>query len=274
MLFRSKAFAALQTRMSHSVLALLPVYRCSMVEEARPVSLQGRKLMIAIPAYDGKLNIKSAFALARLAQAVSQYGIRLYLSHLSGCSLITQARNSLVADFLATDADAMLFVDADVVVTPEAILRLFALSIGKDITAGIYPRRGSDRKFFLDMPTDDNNRLMFDENGLLQVNRIGTGFMMIQRHVLEGMIAKHPEWGYHNNVQNRTDYAVFDFEIKDNQYFGEDYAFCDRARADGYSIYLDPTISLPHVGTEEFTRDFEEDVLKPLMQPVLKVANG
>ena len=245
-----------------------------MADDVRPVNLQGRKLMIAIPSYDGKLNIKSSFALARLAQMVSAYGVKLYLSHLSGCSLITQARNSLVADFRSTDADAMLFLDADVVVTPEAVLRLFALSIGKDITAGIYPRRGADRKFFLDMAMDDHNRLMLDENGLVQVNRIGTGFMMIQRHVIEGMIAKHPEWAYHNNVQDRTDYALFDFCIKDGQYFGEDYAFCDRARADGYSIYLDPSISLPHVGTEEFTRDFEADVLQPLMRPILKVANG
>lgn len=245
-----------------------------MAEENRPVNLQGRKLMIAIPAYDGKLNIKSAFALARLAQIVPSYGVKLYLSHLSGCSLITQARNSLVADFLKTDADALLFLDSDVIVSPEAVLRLFALSIGKDITAGIYPRRGADRKFFVDMPTDEQKRLMFDENGLLKVNRIGTGFMMIQRHVIEGMIERHPEWGYENNVDNRTDYALFDFVLKDGQYFGEDYTFCDRATADGYSIYLDPSISLPHVGTEEFTRDFEEDVLKPLMRPDLKVVNG
>lgn len=245
-----------------------------MAEEVRPVDLKGRTLMVAIPAYDGKLNIKSAFALARLAQIAPSYGVKLYLSHLSGCSLITQARNSLVADFMTTDADALLFVDSDVIVSPEAILRLFALSIGKDITAGIYPRRGSDRKFFVDMPTDDQKRLMFDKDGLLKVNRIGTGFMMIQRHVIEGMIAKHPEWGYENNVDKRTDYALFDFCIKDGQYFGEDYTFCDRATADGYSIYLDPSISLPHVGTEEFTRDFEEDVLKPLMRPDLKVVNG
>ena len=230
--------------------------------------------MVAIPAYDGKLNIKSAFALARLAQMTSSYGMKLYLSHLSGCSLITKARNALVADFLKTDADALLFVDSDVVVDPESILRLYALSIGKDITAGIYPRRGADRKFFLDMATDENNRLLFDQNGLMQIKRIGTGFMMIQRHVIEGMIAKHPEWAYYNNVDDRTDYALFDFVLRDGEYYGEDYAFCDRAQADGYSIYLDPTISLPHVGTEEFTRNFEEDVLKPLMRPDLKVVNG
>ena len=234
--------------------------------------------MVCIPAYDNKLNIDSAFALANLALKAQALGITLYLTHLSGCSLITKARNALVADFLASDADTMLFVDADVIVNADAILRLMALSIGKDITAGIYPRRGMDRKFFLDYHLDDKGALEFDANGLLRVKRIGTGFMMIQRHVLETMIANHPEWGYYNNVNERTDYAVFDLGIVNGEYYGEDYLFCDRAAADGFTVFLDPSISLPHVGSEKFTRDFEADVLKPLLEqhctPVLKVVNG
>ena len=249
-----------------------------MADTEKSISLAGRKLMVCIPAYDGKLNIDSAFALSNLAVKVQPLGVKLYLTHLSGCSLITKARNSLVADFLKSDADTLLFVDADVVVSADAILRLMALSIGKDITAGIYPRRGMDRKFFLDYHLDENGALEFDQNGLLRVKRIGTGFMMIQRHVLETMVANHPEWAYENNVDNRTDYAVFDLGLVNGEYYGEDYLFCDRAAADGFTVFLDPSISLPHVGTEKFTRDFEEDVLKPLLEqhctPVLKVVNG
>ena len=249
-----------------------------MADTEKSISLAGRKLMVAIPAYDGKLNIDSAFALSNLAVQVQSLGVKLYLTHLSGCSLITKARNSLVADFLKSDADTLLFVDADVVVSADAILRLMALSLDKDITAGIYPRRGMDRKFFLDYYLDENGGLEFDANGMMRVKRIGTGFMMIQRHVLETMVAKHPEWAYENNVDNRTDYAVFDLGLVNGEYYGEDYLFCDRAAADGFTVFLDPSISLPHVGTEKFTRDFQEDVLKPLLEqhctPVLKVVNG
>jgi len=241
-----------------------------MADTEKSINLVGRKLMVAIPAYDGKLNIDSAFALSNLAVKVQPLGIKLYLTHLSGCSLITKARNCLVADFLKSDADTLLFVDADVVVTADAILRLFALSLDKDITAGIYPRRGMDRKFFLDYHLDENGALEFDKNGLLRVKRIGTGFMMIQRHVIE--------WAYDNNVDNRTDHAIFDLKIVNGEYYGEDYLFCDRATEDGFTVFLDPSISLPHVGQEKFTRNFEEDVLQPLLKehctPVLKVVNG
>ena len=51
-----------------------------------------------------------------------------------------------------------------------------------------------------------------------------------------------------------------------------------RAREHGYKIYLDPMISLPHIGAQEFTRNFEQDALQPLLKEHsrlhLKVANG
>lgn len=249
-----------------------------MADTEKSINLVGRKLMICIPAYDGKLNIDSAFALSNLAVKVQPLGVTLYLTHLSGCSLITKARNTLVGDFLASDADTLLFVDADVVINADAVLRLLALSLDKDITAGIYPRRGMDRKFFLDFYLDDQDAFEFDANGLMRVKRIATGFMMIQRHVFETMIKKHPEWAYENDTKTRTDHSIFDLGIVNGQYFGEDYMFCDRAAQDGFTVHLDPSISLPHVGQEKFSRNFEEDVLKPFLAehctPKLKVVNG
>jgi hypothetical protein len=250
-----------------------------MDEKKRPIDLNGRKLMIAIPAYDGRVNIKTAIALAQLSSETAKFGVTLYISHVSGCSLITKARNALVADFLETDADTLLFVDSDVIITADAVLRLLAISKGKDITAGVYPRRGADRMFFMDIHlTEDTNELVFDENGMLQIRRIGTGFMMIQRHVFETMIKNHPEWRYINDTKNRDEYALFDFGVYNGKYYGEDYLFCDRATAEGFTVFLDPSISLPHVGTQEFERNFEEEALKVLLKeystPKLKVANG
>lgn len=185
-----------------------------MVDETRPMSVAGRKLMIAIPAYDGKLNIKSAFALANLAPTAAKYGVEIHLTQVSGCSIITKARNALVGNFMRSDCTDLLFIDADVVVNADDILRLLALSTNKDVTAGIYTRRASDRKFFLDFFLDEDNQLIFDENGMVQVLHIGTGFMMIRRHVLEKMIAAHPEWAYTGNDGATKDYEVFAFAVQ------------------------------------------------------------
>jgi hypothetical protein len=241
-------------------------------------NLIGRNLMIAIPCYDGKVNIRTAFAIAELVPKLDKMGVRLNLVHVSGCSIITKARNKLVRKFMESDCTDFLFVDSDVVINTDAVTRLLALSSDKDVVAGSYPRRSKDAKFFLDFYLDDDGQLEFDEHGLMRVKNVSTGFMLVRRHVFEHMIEKHPEWQYKGDGDGEIEHAIFDFMILDGQYIGEDYAFCLRARTEGFKIYLDPMISLPHIGTEEFTRDFEKDVLRPLLKersaPQLKVSNG
>jgi hypothetical protein len=110
----------------------------------------------------------------------------------------------------------------------------------------------------------------------MRLKRVGTCFMLIQRHVLETLVVAHPEWFY--DFKGESICSVFDFEIKDGHYLGEDYLFCDRAREHGFKIYADVDISLPHVGTDTFENNFREEVVMPLLEAIrktkLKVANG
>ena len=245
--------------------------------ETKQADLRGRSLFIAIPAYDGKLNIKTAFALAQLMPKALSLGVSVFLSDMSGCSIITMARNALVNEFLKTNATDMLFIDSDVIVTPDDVLRLLAQHTGRDVTAGMYPRRAKDKKFFLDLHYDDQGNFVF-EGSLMKVKRVGTGFMMISREMIERLIALHPEWQYENKEGNDTIAGIFDFAIKDGKFVGEDYLFCDRVAEAGGSVWVDVEISLPHIGTEAFTNNFRDEVLIPLLDNMrlnrLKVANG
>jgi hypothetical protein len=245
-----------------------------MAEEKR-FSLTGRKLMIAIPAYDGKLNIAAAFQLPQLALAAQKHGFQIHLAHLSGCSIITRARNSLVNQFLESDCTEMLFVDADINFTYQDVLRIMALGSDKDILAGAYPRRAKDQMFFTDLYYNEHGGIELTEEGLLRVNRIGTGFMFIRRHVLESLKEAHPEWKYWVDVEKKHHYSFFDFAVTEEGYMGEDYLFCDRARALDFKVYVDPEVNLGHFGSTEFTGHFGEQVLKPMIENTLrKVANG
>ena len=163
----------------------------------------------------------------------------------------TVARNALVYEFLQSDCTDLLFIDSDVIVTAEDVMRLLAQSADKDVAAGLYPRRALDKNFFVDIPHDENGDMIFD-GSMLKVNRIGTGFMMIKRYVLEKLIADHPEWIYETKPdEGGNAYAVFDFDIINGKYTGEDYLFCDRVREAGFEVWVDVEISLPHVGQEE-----------------------
>ena len=243
--------------------------------DKKQVSLEGRKLFIGIPTYDGKLSIKLAYSLAQLMPAAMRHGISIRLGHVSGCSIITMARNRLVDEFLKTDCTELLFIDSDVIAQTEDILRLMAQSGDKDVTAGNYPRRAKDKKFFMDLYFDEKGDLEFD-GSMMRINRVGTGFMLIRRHVIETIAAKSEL--YLSSDGSGQVASVFDFKIQDGNFVGEDYSFCDKARAEGFKIWTDVEISLPHMGTEEFTNDFQNDVMVPLLDNIrknkLKVANG
>lgn len=245
-----------------------------MAEEKR-VSLEGRSVFIGIPTYDGKLSIKLAYTLAALMPMALKHGLSVKLGHVSGCSIITMARNSLVDQFLKSDCTELLFIDADVIAQPEDILRLLAQSGDKDITAGMYPRRAKDRRFFLDFYLDEEDNLEFD-GAMMRVNRVGTGFMLIRRHVVEDIANRSQKYLGMDGVGSISN--VFEFSMLDGKFVGEDYTFCDKAGALGYSAWVDVEINLPHVGTEEFTNDFKNEVVIPLIDSLrkakLKVANG
>ena len=235
--------------------------------DTKRVSLEGRKLFVAIPTYDGKLSIKLAYTLAQLMPKALALGITVHLGHVSGCSIITMARNMLVDQFLDSECTDLLFIDSDVLAQPDDILRLLAQSGDKDITAGSYPRRSRDKKFFMDLHFDENGDLEFD-GALMRINRVGTGFMLIRRAVVEDIASRSEKYLGQDGVGQVAN--VFEFGMLDGKFVGEDYMFCDKARALGYKVWLDVEISLPHVGVEEFTNNFYEEVLTPLMADVRK----
>lgn len=243
------------------------------MQTEKRVSLAGRKLMIAIPAYDGKLNVYGAFQLPQLALAAQKHGFQIHLSHLSGCSIITRARNSLVNQFMESDCTDLLFIDADINFTAQDILRIMAVATDKDIVAGPYPRRAKDQMFFADIYYNEHGGIELTEEGLMRVNRIGTGFMFIRRHVLETLKEKHPEWKYWVDVEKKHHYAFFDFSLTPEGYMGEDYLFCDRARDAGFAIYVDTDINLGHFGSTEYVGNFAEQVLKPMIENTMAARN-
>ena len=55
-------------------------------------------------------------------------------------------------------------------------------------------------------------------------------------------------------------------------YIGEDFLFCDRARELGFEVWIDPSITLGHMGVQEYTGNFGNDVLYPMIVPQKDVA--
>jgi hypothetical protein len=92
--------------------------------------------------------------------------------------------------------------------------------------------------------------------------------MMINKKVFVKLAEMHPEWEHRDNVSEAMLHSFFDFKVTRDGYIGEDFLFCDRAQEAGFSVWIDPTIKLGHMGIHEFKSDFGNDVLYPLLKPV------
>ena len=170
-------------------------------------------------------------------------------------SLVTRARNNLVAKMMVNPKTThLMFVDADVGFDAESIYKLIAHD--KDVVGGIYPKKTFEPDYVFN-PTTDAKR----DGNLIEVEDIGTGFLLIKRSVFETMMNKFPKLKYKNglNIDNESEpfmYALFDTWIDpEGNYLSEDYTFCERWRGLGGKIYADTSIKLTHTGYYPFEGD-------------------
>jgi hypothetical protein len=161
-----------------------------------------------------------------------------------------------------------MMIDSDMTFKADDIFRLLAWNQTKPIVAGIGAARKTEKVFFSMMDEDENGQITIDKMGCVKAKRVGTGFMMVRRDVFECLRENHPEWVYMDQNSDKKLHAFFDFQCTPEGYIGEDYTFCDRARAHGFTVWADPTIKLGHMGMHEFEGDFGNDYLYPRLKPV------
>ncbi|WP_316172419.1 hypothetical protein [Bradyrhizobium sp. SZCCHNRI2049] len=208
-------------------------------------------------------------ALASTLLFLQEQGIRCTFQFVVGGSVIHKARNELCAHFLMSDYTDLLFVDDDMEWSPNAVLRLLASD--KPLIAGAGRMRvqkpNSDPAVWCWRPLLRAGQLRQDEMGAIEVKGVGAAFMLINRRVLHDMATRRPEWkrvGAPDWPQDLRDHYYEFFrtgEEGSDVEFGEDYVFCNRWRAMGNEVWVDPTIRLGHVGSFNYAGALEDAVL-------------
>lgn len=244
------------------------------MQAQRSYDLSGKSIFIALPAYDFKVSLKLAVSLARFTQAAPQHGIDVQIGSVCGCSVVSRARNLLVQDLLNSECDYLIFIDSDINFEPEDILRLMAWGSDpkKGIVAAVPRTRSEDKVYIANLDYDENNELTMNGMGLVRAERVATAFMLVRREVFETLDNAHPEWRYYDKRSDRTVPCVFDFMLTEEGYIGEDFLFCDRTREAGFEVWVDPSITLGHMGVQEYVGNFGKDLLYPMLVPGKEVA--
>jgi hypothetical protein len=214
-------------------------------------------------------------------------------------SLVTRARNNLIAKAMhIKTATHFMFIDADITWNPFDIVKL--LVADKHIVGGIYPIKNYewdkiisnpqvitdilDRKkksqlnaIYTDQAFVQTNMVRYNanyksnmleiKNNLTQVRHLATGFMMIQRNVIELMSKAFPQTKYVDDVnflsgsENDFAYALFDCGVEDGHYFSEDWMFCHRWTKMGGEVHADITIDLDHTGIETYKGSYVSSIM-------------
>lgn len=149
---------------------------------------------------------------------------------------------------LSSKADRVVMVDADIAFEADDLLRL--LECEEDVVGGVYPKKEDTFVAVLEPCLNPARR---ETSTVLEVARIGTGFLSISRNALERMVAAYPETAYrpHGGVANgKIVHALFDTAIVDGRYLSEDWLFCDRWRAIGGKVYCHKQVHVGHVGSK------------------------
>ncbi len=208
------------------------------------------RAMIAIPAYTGQIHLGTFRSLFTDLLALQARGDSFEVHDECGNALIADARALIVAQFLASDCDQLVFVDSDVCWEAGAMLRLLDAPV--DMVAGIYPQRRDPIAYCVKWKSE--GELWADpETGLLESVGVPFGFVRLSRKMLEQMVAQYPDSEFYvENAPEQRAWALFaDYRIGKHK-MGEDYAFCRRWTEMGGRLWVNPEIKMGHVGYKTF----------------------
>ena len=211
--------------------------------------VKNSRVHIALPCYGGQISEATFSSLMRFTIRSMRAGMAIAIDTLPNESLITRARNNLVARMMSDPkATHIMFIDADIGFPEDALFKLIAHDV--DVVAGLYPKKSLPISYVVNAVKDAEKR-----GNLQEVRHAGTGFLLIKRGVIERLIEKFPDKKYRDNIgfgkaYEPFMYGFFETYIDSMGYYqSEDYYFCDLVRRElGVKIWADTSIKLAHTG--------------------------
>lgn len=210
--------------------------------------MKNKHLFIATPAGNGMVNVQYTISLLNTVSLLTELGIKTDVHIAKAGSLLVAERNRILERFWQSDATHLLCIDADLGWPAEAVPAM--LKEDKEFIAGLYPARNGSSQFIF-RPLSKTEGLVEGDRHLVKMESIPAGFMLISREAIAKMRNKFPELYYSpKDPRNDTEstYCLFNTEVYEGEFWGEDYVFCRRAREAGIEIWCDILIEFDHAG--------------------------
>jgi len=232
--------------------------------------------LIELPIIDNGMGLITAAYALNIIRAISESGLNISIpTQGTADSLATRGMNDATNSFLYGNADYLLIIDTDIVTSGQHLKWLFEHDA--ELVYGTYPKRHPKHEMCLATLTDGDRPPA--GKTLWEVRRAGRGYVRISRSLLEKMKEDNggPAKRYHNGkfpVQwdfwpsmviegefSTAGHGKDDKGYPRREFISEDWGFCDRARALGVPVLVDPRIQTLHLGQTAFPIRYDEDML-------------
>lgn len=208
-----------------------------------------KKIIVCSPSYDGAVRVEYMKSILRLIEYFRDSNIKFDL--IVEKSTILHEMRSVMASKVLHDRHAthLLFIDTDMGFDVSAVRKM--IDSGRDVIGCACPYRTIPLHENVNRPGESLRKTISKKlpynvgfapgtteisiaNGICEVDRIGTGLLLISKHALKSMHAttriehfknKFP----YNQWYDQEEYVGFFEHMKSDGYlFGEDYSFCMR----------------------------------------------
>lgn len=152
---------------------------------------------------------------------------------------VDQVRNLMAEYTIKNGFDYIFFVDSDIVLPRDSLVKLY--NWDREIVSGVYRQRFADRvipEFYMADKQGSRHATVEEATSgqLLEVSSCGFGCVLVKQEVLTSV--GYPQFKYHSTL-----------DFKDT--ISEDTDFCMKARARGYMVNVDTSVSCGHIGNFE-----------------------
>lgn len=213
------------------------------------------KILIATPAYGGNVCAAYTESLLYTCIILSQKNIEFQVKFINN-QIVTRARNMLAYNFMKEESFThMLFIDADVVWSPQHVLMLLEHDL--ECSIGIYPNKHyewRDNKLTLNPSSvvDKTSCYEIPNENLIKIEKAATGFMLLKKSALKRIESDIEKFVLPSSTGDVELYNYFDCNVVDNDYLTEDYYFSYLFKKNGGEIYADKRINLLHIGNHQY----------------------
>ena len=208
-----------------------------------------KNILVATPSYDGKLDVWYTNSLLETVLLGFQNKIVFKPIFLSYDALIQRSRNDLFKIAVDNNFDGILWIDSDIEWNPGWAVEI--VKRDKDVIGLPVVKKNLNQSYNVKCNPED---LFTNEDGLISVLSIGTGFLYMGKKAIDYLWENSEEYA----EADKTGKMVFSVNIKDGQLVSEDVSVCNKLKDGGFDIFIDPLKTCNHIGNFKYTGNFGE----------------